>query len=241
MAVTRHLGTPAGRGRAQPSLICSRAAGGRRRIGYAARAERGGMDTDGVFSSDPFAWFGNSFARALRGERFDASRAALATVDAHDQPSVRFVLVKHVDERGFVFFTNLTSPKASALSARPRAALAFHWESIGEQVRVEGSIERVSDADADVYFATRPRGSRLAAWASRQSAPIADRGALEAQFKRVEQRFAAVADVPRPPFWGGYRLLPSRIEFWSNREDRLHDRWSFTRNDHGWQMQRLQP
>jgi pyridoxamine 5'-phosphate oxidase len=199
------------------------------------------METNGAFSSDPWVWFRDSFARALQSESFDASRAALATVEAHGQPSVRFELIKHADERGFVFFTNLTSAKASALTARPRAALAFHWASIEQQVRAEGSVQAVSDAEADAYFATRPRGSQLAAWASRQSAPIADRAALQAQFAEVQQRFAALPHVPRPPFWGGYRLLPMRIEFWHNREDRLHDRWSFTRVDHGWQIERLQP
>jgi pyridoxamine 5'-phosphate oxidase len=199
------------------------------------------METNGAFSSDPWVWFRDSFARALQSESFDASRAALATVDAHGQPSVRFVLVKHADERGFVFFTNLASAKANAITARPRAALAFHWASIEQQVRAEGSVQVVSDAEADAYFATRPRGSQLAAWASRQSAPIADRAALQAQFAEVQQRFGALPSVPRPPFWGGYRLLPARIEFWHNREDRLHDRWSFARIDHGWRLERLQP
>jgi pyridoxamine 5'-phosphate oxidase len=199
------------------------------------------MNRDGAFSSDPWAWFRASYAQALRSESFDASRAALATVDAHGQPSVRFVLVKHADERGFVFFTNRGSAKASELAAQPHAALAFHWASIEQQVRAEGTIEAASDAEADAYFATRPRGSQLAAWASRQSAPIADRAALQARFREVEQRFVALTHVPRPPFWGGYRLVPARIEFWCNRDDRLHDRWSFTRVDHDWQLQRLQP
>jgi pyridoxamine 5'-phosphate oxidase len=204
-------------------------------------APEAAMDTDGAFSSDPWAWFRESFAQAMRSESFDASRAALATVDAHGQPSVRFVLVKHADELGFVFFTNLGSAKARALAAHARAALAFHWASIEQQVRAEGTIELVSDGEADAYFATRPRGSQLAAWASRQSAPIASRAALQAQYREVEQRFAAVPVVPRPPFWSGYRLVPARIEFWRNRDDRLHDRWSFTRVERGWQVQRLQP
>lgn len=198
------------------------------------------MDSEGT-SSDPLVWFRDSFARAARAESFDASRAALATVDASGQPSVRFVLVKAVDERGFGFFTNLGSPKARQLAAQPRAALAFHWSSIAEQVRVEGAIERVSDAEADAYFASRPRGSQLAAWASKQSQPIADRAALEAQFVEVERRFAGASIVPRPVFWGGYRVVPARIEFWRNRDNRLHDRWSFTRDTQGWRLQRLQP
>lgn len=199
------------------------------------------MAIDGAVSSDPWAWFRDSFARASRSESFDASRAALATVDASGRPSVRFVLIRQADERGFVFYTNLTSAKASALAVHPHAAIAFHWASIDEQVRAEGSIERASDAEADAYFATRPRGSQLAAWASRQSAPIDDRSELEARFAEIEQRFASTPSIPRPAFWGGYRLQPLRIEFWRNRESRLHDRWSFTREGERWHMQRLQP
>jgi pyridoxamine 5'-phosphate oxidase len=199
------------------------------------------MATDGARSSDPWMWFSDSYARAARSESFDASRAALATADASGQPSVRYVLIKQADERGFLFFTNLGSAKALALAARPAAALAFHWATTGEQVRAEGSIVPASDAEADTYFATRPRGSQLAAWASRQSAPIADRAALAARFAEVEQRFAGKQDIPRPVFWGGYRLVPTRIEFWRDQQDRLHDRWSFTRDGQGWRMTRLQP
>jgi pyridoxamine 5'-phosphate oxidase len=199
------------------------------------------MERDGAPSSDPWQWFRESFTRAQASETFDASRAALATVDASGRPSVRFVLVKQADERGFCFFTNFTSVKAHDLAEVPRAALAFHWATLGEQVRSEGAIERVSDAESDAYFAARPRGSQLAAWASQQSAPIADRAALEARYAEIERRFAGAARVPRPEFWGGYRLVPERIEFWRDRSDRLHDRWSFTRREHAWSVQRLQP
>jgi len=199
------------------------------------------MSTDGAFSADPWLWFRDSFARAGRSETFDASRAALATVGADGRPSVRFVLVKHADERGFVFFTNFDSTKARDLLARPHAALAFHWATISEQVRAEGSVERVTDQEADAYFGSRPRGSQLAAWASRQSAEIADRAALQAQYEAARQRFADQASVARPPFWGGFRLQPVRIEFWHGRDDRLHDRWSFERNVGSWRMRRLQP
>ena len=198
------------------------------------------MDSDGAFSSDPWVWFQSSFERARQGESFDAARAALATVDANGNPSVRFVLVKLIDERGFGFFTNLISVKAQQLSARPAAALAFHWSSIGEQVRAEGAIEGVADAEADAYFASRPRGSQLAAWASQQSTTIANRAALEARYREVEQRFAGAA-VPRPAFWSGFRLVPQRIEFWRNRDSRLHDRWSFVRQAGAWRCERLQP
>jgi pyridoxamine 5'-phosphate oxidase len=189
---------------------------------------------------DPVGWFQRSYARALAGERFDAARAALATVDALGRPEVRFVLVKAVDERGFAFYTNLESAKAKALAATAEAALAFHWESISEQVRVAGSVERVADAEADAYFAERPRGSQLAAWASRQSEPIENRGALDARFADVTRRFEGTT-VPRPATWGGYRLVPRAIEFWRSGGDRMHDRWHFTREGPHWRMQRLQP
>jgi pyridoxamine 5'-phosphate oxidase len=199
------------------------------------------MSSDGAYSDDPWHWFRDSFARALASESFDASRAALATVDVRGQPSVRFVLVKQVDETGFCFFTNHGSAKGLQLAGQPAAALAFHWHSIDEQVRAEGHVERVSEAESDAYFATRPRGSQLSAWTSRQSQPIQNREALEAQRDRIEQRWADTSQIPRPPFWGGYRVIPSRIEFWRNRVDRLHDRWSFVRAADGWQRSRLQP
>jgi pyridoxamine 5'-phosphate oxidase len=196
---------------------------------------------DAAYSNDPWVWFRDSFARALQSEAFDASRAALATVTADGQPCVRFVLVKHVDARGFVFFTNTSSAKARQLAAQPRAALAFHWSSTGEQVRAEGSVSMIDATESDAYFATRPRGSQLSAWASQQSAPIADRAALIERYREIERRFADMATIPRPAFWGGYRLNPERIEFWRDRTDRLHDRWSFTRADLGWLLSRLQP
>ena len=199
------------------------------------------MNIDGAFSADPWLWFRHSFARAQQSETFDASRAALATVDAEARPSVRFVLTKNFDERGVAFFTNLESTKAQHLDARPQAALAFHWASIDEQVRFEGTVEHVSAEESDAYFATRPRGSQLSAWASEQSKPIASRAALLANVAEVERRFAEEPVLARPPFWGGYRLIPTRIEFWHSRDNRMHDRWSFTRVQHAWQLQRLQP
>jgi pyridoxamine 5'-phosphate oxidase len=199
------------------------------------------MSLDGAFSGDPFAWFQASFERAGASESFDPTRAALATVDAAGIPHVRFVLVRRVDARGFAFFTNLSSAKARQLNERQHAALAFHWSSIGEQVRIEGAVERVGDDEADEYFASRPRGSQLAAWASRQSSAIADRAALDAAFAATSERFAHSVSVPRPDFWGGYRVIPTRIEFWIDRKDRLHDRWSFARDGLGWSAERLQP
>ncbi len=198
------------------------------------------VGADRAFSdSDPIAWFRSSFARALTSERFDPARAALATVDPSGRPAVRFVLVKQIDERGFAFFTSYDSPKAADLAHTESAALAFHWESIAEQVRVAGAVERIADAESDAYFASRPRGSQLAAWASTQSAPIEDRAALDARYAAVAHRFADTT-VPRPAFWGGFRLVPRSVEFWRSRDDRLHDRWLFTREP-GWRVQRQQP
>ena len=199
------------------------------------------MSLDGAYSTDPLAWFHASFARAQSQESFDPCRAALATVGDDGMPHVRFVLVKLVDARGFAFFTNLSSPKARDLARSPRAALAFHWSSVTQQVRVEGSVERVADDESDAYFATRPRDSQLSAWASAQSQPIADRATLEARYAEVEARFASVQAVPRPTDWGGFRVRPERIEFWTGRDGRLHDRWSFHRELDGYRCERLQP
>ena len=196
---------------------------------------------DGPGDEDPFVWFRASLQRAAAQESFDATRAALATVGASGQPSVRFVLVKEVDDTGFVFFTNYESRKARELREHPRAALAFHWVSTGEQVRVEGAVLRITDAESDAYFATRPRGSQLGAWASAQSAPIATQDELEAKLERVRQRYPETAVVPRPAHWGGYRLVPSLIEFWQDRRDRLHERIAFTREGSRWVRTRLQP
>jgi pyridoxamine 5'-phosphate oxidase len=198
-------------------------------------------DGDGASSDDPFVWFAEAFERACAQESFDASRAALATVASSGMPSVRFVLVKQVDPAGFVFFTNYESRKARELRGNPQAALAFHWSSLGEQVRVEGVITRVPEAESDAYFATRPRGSQLGAWASAQSAPIATREQLQTKLGEVSARFQAIAQVPRPANWGGFRLVPSTIEFWRDRSDRLHDRWVFTRDGARWLRTRLQP
>jgi pyridoxamine 5'-phosphate oxidase len=198
-------------------------------------------ERDGAEDDDPLAWFQRSFERACASESFDASRAALATVSAEGRPSVRFVLVKQIDERGFAFFTNFDSRKARELLDNQQAALAFHWASIDEQVRVEGVATRMSNAESDTYFATRPRGSQLGAWASAQSAPIANQQALLASLHEVTQRFPPTLPVQRPPHWGGFRIVPNMIEFWRDRRDRLHDRHSFTRNGTVWVRQRLQP
>jgi len=189
---------------------------------------------------DPIARFRESFDRAAALEPFDATRAALATADRQGAPSVRFVLVKTVDSRGFVAYTNAESQKGRELAANPLAALSFHWASIGEQVRVSGPVARVSDDEADAYFASRPRGSQLSAWASAQSTAIASRAALVAQLREAELRFAG-ADVSRPPYWTGYRIRPDRIEFWVDQPDRLHERNLYTRTDTGYTVSLLSP
>lgn len=189
---------------------------------------------------DPIARFQETLARARAASRFDPTAAALATADAAGRPSLRMVLVKRFDEGGFAFFTNLGSRKAREIAANPRAALCFHWPEIEEQVRVEGPVAQLPDAEADAYFATRPRESQIAAWASRQSEPLESGYALERAVREVERRFAA-GPVPRPPFWGGLVLVPVRIEFWKSGEARLHRRTVYDRAGAGWTETLLQP
>jgi pyridoxamine 5'-phosphate oxidase len=164
----------------------------------------------------------------------------LATVGSDGQPSARLVLLKAVDDRGFVFYTNLRSRKGRELQANPRAALTFHWQPLEVQVRVEGHAERVSDTEADEYFATRPRGSQLGAWASDQSDELGNAADLDARFADAERRFAG-REVVRPPHWSGYRVIPDRIEFWRSRPSRLHERRLFERNTSGWRERLLYP
>ena len=165
---------------------------------------------------------------------------ALGTVDASGQPSVRILLIKQVDERGFVFYTNFESRKGRELSATGKAALCFHWQPLEQQVRVEGPVARVTDAEADAYFASRARLSQIGAWASRQSQPIDPPGELERRVAEFEARFAG-RDVPRPPHWGGWRLSPVVIEFWKNMDNRLHVRHKYTRDGARWKVETLYP
>jgi pyridoxamine 5'-phosphate oxidase len=192
-----------------------------------------------VSSANPITEFLNAIERAA-SRHVDTAPVALATADANGRPSVRMVLLRGVDERGFVFHTNYNSRKARELVANPHAALCFHWHTLEEQIRVEGRVERLSAEESDVYFLTRPRGSQLGAWASDQSAILPSRETLEEQYRDVERRFEGVP-VPRPPFWGGFRLVPERIEFWFGRPDRLHDRVSYTREGGAWKIERLYP
>ena len=184
---------------------------------------------------DPLRQFEAWFAEAQDAGVRVPEAMAVATATADGAPSVRMVLLKDVDQRGFVFFTNYESRKGIELEANPRAALLFHWEALGRQVRVEGSVERVSAAESDAYFSSRPVGSRLGAIASKQSRPLADREELE---RAVE---ALPEDAPRPDSWGGYRVRPERYEFWQHRENRLHDRSAYEREGTAWAMQRLYP
>jgi pyridoxamine 5'-phosphate oxidase len=190
---------------------------------------------------DPIGRFQELLAEAARTETADPTAMALATADSAGQPSVRIVLLKAADARGFVFYTNLRSRKGRELAENPRAALCFHWPAIGWQVRASGTVELVTDEEADTYFASRPRGSQIGAWASRQSEPLADRSELTARFHAVEERFGDGA-VPRPRFWSGYRLLPVEIEIWRSDEFRLHHRTRYRRlSDGGWDATLLQP
>jgi pyridoxamine 5'-phosphate oxidase len=189
---------------------------------------------------DPIARFNEWFAAARAGESSDPTAMALATAGADGAPSVRMVLLKHADQRGFVFYTNLESPKCADLRANPRAALCFHWAKLERQVRVDGRVESVSDAEADAYFATRPRLSQLGAWASRQSQPIAGRFVLEQAVAAVALKFP-FGTVPRPPYWSGWRVVPEKIEFWHQRPFRHHDRERFIRGASGWRAEWLFP
>lgn len=193
--------------------------------------------------TNPISVFRDAFARAQRVDRAllpEPSAMSLATVGADGSPTLRIVLLKGVDEDGFVFYTNLGSEKGRDLRARPRAALCFYWSALDLQIRIDGKVTQVSDEEADEYFASRPRGSQIGAWASRQTEVIEPPGELDARVARYEREFEG-RPVPRPEFWSGFRVRPERIEFWRNRANRLHDRTRYTRDGADWRVETLYP
>ena len=191
-------------------------------------------------ADDPFALFDDWYIKARETEINDSNAMALATADAEGRPSVRMVLLKGHGPDGFIFYTNYAGRKGGELLANPHAALLFHWKSLRRQIRIEGPVTPVDDATADAYFATRSRDSQLGAWASDQSRPLPERRIFEQRFAEVEKLFAD-KPVPRPPHWSGFRVTPQRIEFWEDRDHRLHHRRVFTRTESGWDEGLLYP
>jgi len=202
--------------------------------------ELGLNNADFTETTEPLRLFAAWLAEAEKSEPNDPNATALATVDETGLPNVRMVLLKGFDERGFAFYTNFESTKGREILASGKAAMCFHWKSLRRQVRVRGPVETVSDAEADAYFATRPRGSRIGAWASKQSRPLESRYALEKAVAALTAKHA-VGEIPRPPYWSGFRIVPDEIEFWHDRPFRLHDRIRFKRVGDRWEKTRLYP
>jgi len=190
--------------------------------------------------ADPIVQFHAWFENAIDADLYEPNAMILATATSDGKPSARTVLLKGYDERGFVFYTNYEGRKARELESNPRCALLFYWGELERQVRIEGRTSRLSGEESDVYFAGRPRGSRLGAWASEQSRPVQDRSILEERVRTIDAEYEG-REIPRPPFWGGYRVEPDTIEFWQGRECRLHDRLVYHRSERGWKLVRLQP
>ena len=198
--------------------------------------------TTGDFTeeNEPYSLFGAWLADAEKSEPNDPNAVALATVDPAGLPNVRMVLLKGFDERGFVFYTNFESQKGQEILSSHKAAMCFHWKSLRRQVRIRGDVEVVTEEEADAYYATRPRGSRIGAWASKQSRPLEGRFALEKDVAEFTARYA-IGEIPRPSHWSGFRIKPVSLEFWHDRPFRLHDRMEFRRADDGWQKVRMYP
>lgn len=190
---------------------------------------------------NPYELFNEWLELAKKSEVNDPDAMSLATVGADGMPSVRMVLMRGCDARGFVFFTNSMSRKGEQLAATRKAALCFHWKSLRRQVRIEGDVESVSDAESDAYFNGRPKGSRIGAWASLQSQPLDSRKTLEARVQKLEEQYKDTDKIPRPPHWFGYRVKPTRIEFWQDGAYRLHDRFVFIQENGVWVIERLYP
>ena len=203
-------------------------------------SQSGLTSSDFTEASEPLTLFANWFGDAEKTEPNDPNAVALATVDAEGLPDVRMVLLKGYDERGFVFYTNFESAKGVEILGSMKAAMCFHWKSLRRQVRLRGPVEIVSDEEADAYYASRARGSRIGAWASKQSRPLESRFALEKAVTEYTARHA-IGDIPRPPYWSGFRIKPQTVEFWHDRPFRLHDRLVFSRDGDGWKRTRLYP
>ena len=196
---------------------------------------------EATVGTDPILFFRHWFGEAQAAGVDEVNAMTLATVSPDGQPHARVVLLKGLDDRGFSFFTNYESAKGAQLAANPRAAAVFFWKELERQVRIEGAVERVGAEEADAYFASRPAGSRIGAWASAQSQPVESREGLEDIYRSFEEKLAG-SEIARPPYWGGYRILPHRIEFWQGRASRLHDRIVFVKGSNGgWDRWRLQP
>jgi len=191
-------------------------------------------------SDEPVALFNKWLKLAEEKERVNPNAVAVATANADGKPSVRILLLKGVDERGFVFYTNSESHKGEELAINPRASLCFYWKSMRREVRVDGPVEKISNEEADAYFESRARGSQIGAWASKQSRPLESRFELEKRIAKYTTKFH-IGKVPRPEFWEGYRVKHERVEFWAEKSFRLHDRFVYTRTDQGWQTERLYP
>jgi len=196
--------------------------------------------TESDVAPDPVEQFRRWFDEALEADLHEPNAFVLATATRDGLPSARVVLLKGLDERGFVFYTNYEGRKGRELEDNPRAALLFYWGELERQVRIEGTVSRVSEEESDAYYASRPRGSRLGAWASEQSRVVEGREVLESRIGDLEAEYEG-REVPRPPFWGGYRVEPEAIEFWQGRENRLHDRIVYRRESGSWKTERLQP